>query len=161
MNPSRSHFQVSIGLLLLLPLTCASANKNLLKSFHSDIEPILDSYCYDCHGFGTSKGGVTLDEFTSADIGDHELWLRVLRNTRAHVMPPAEEYQPSLEERIQLSNWIKAGPFEIDPQNPDPGRLTVQRLNRIEYENSIRELIGVDFDAEDAFPPDDSGEGVS
>ena len=147
----------SFGLAFLAPTQ--AANKAVYDTFKADIDPILDSYCYDCHGFGTNKGGVTLDEFTAENIGDHELWMRVLRNSRAHIMPPLEEYQPSDEERAQLLDWIKSGPFGVDPSNPDPGKLTVQRLNRIEYQNTIRDLIGVDFNAEDAFPADDSGEG--
>ncbi len=74
-------------------------------------------------------------------------------------MPPQEEFQPSVEERARLLSWIKTGPFEIDLENPDPGKLTVQRLNRVEYQNTIRDLIGVEFVAADAFPADDSGEG--
>lgn len=144
--------------LAFLPIGNA-AMEGVFESFKTEIEPILDSYCYDCHGFGTNKGGVTLDEFNAENIGDHELWMRILRNARAHIMPPLEEYQPSPEERSQILDWIKAGPFAVDPKNPDPGKLTVQRLNRIEYQNTIRDLIGIDFNAEDAFPADDSGEG--
>ena len=130
-----------------------------MESFELTVEPILDNYCFDCHGLGVSEGQVTLDEFTEESIGDTKLWLRVLKNTRAHIMPPQEEAQPTDEERAVLANWIKAGPFGIDPKNPDPGHMVVQRLNRIEYQNTIRDLIGIEFDAFEAFPPDDSGEG--
>jgi hypothetical protein len=155
-----SRLRPLIGLVLIAPLLTVEASKSVLKSFKSEIEPILDSYCYDCHGFGTSKGGVTLDEFTADSIGNHEIWVRLLRNTRTHIMPPVEEaFLPTDEERERLADWIKSGPFGIDPQNPDPGKVTVQRLNRIEYQNTIRELIGFEFDTADAFPADDSGEG--
>ena len=158
------HFHVSKfclfwGLALVNQPLSAGDGDRLFKSFQSKAEPILDSYCYDCHGFGTSKGGVTLDEFSSETIQDHELWLRVLKNTRAHIMPPQEEFQPSVEERDRLLTWIKTGPFALDLENPDPGKLTVQRLNRSEYQNTIRDLIGLEFVAADAFPADDSGEG--
>src|SRR5207245_1688186 len=49
--------------------------------------------------------------------------------------------------------------FKIDPQNPDPGRVTVRRLNRIEYRNTIRDLLGVHYDTDAEFPPDDTGHG--
>ncbi|MEJ6603841.1 MAG: DUF1592 domain-containing protein [Opitutaceae bacterium] len=130
-----------------------------MASFRSDVEPILDEFCYDCHGLGTNEGGVTLDEFTAETIADTDLWLRVLRNTRSHIMPPREEALPSDEDRKNLRTWIKTGPFGIDPANPDPGQLTVQRLNRIEYQNTIYDLMGVNFDTRDAFPPDNTGEG--
>ena len=154
-----SKFCLFWGLALVNQLLIAGDGDRLFKSFQSEAEPILDSYCYDCHGFGTSKGGVTLDEFSSETIQDHELWLRVLKNARAHIMPPQEEFQPSVEERDRLLTWIKTGPFALDLENPDPGKLTVQRLNRNEYQNTIRDLIGVEFVAADAFPADDSGEG--
>ncbi len=154
-----SKFSLLFVLTLVNQLLAANVSDQIFKSFQTEVEPILDSYCYDCHGFGTSKGGVTLDEFSSETIQDHALWLRVLKNARAHIMPPQDEFQPSAEERARLLTWIKTGPFALDLENPDPGKLTVQRLNRIEYQNTIRDLIGVEFVAADAFPADDSGEG--
>ena len=74
-------------------------------------------------------------------------------------MPPADKPQPSDEERRLLEDWIKYGAFGIDPKDPDPGRVTVRRLNRVEYRNTIRDLIGVDYDTTSEFPPDDTGHG--
>ena len=74
-------------------------------------------------------------------------------------MPPANKPQPTTEERSQLEDWIKTGAFGIHPDDPDPGRITVRRLNRVEYHNTIRDLLGVDFDTSQAFPADDSGHG--
>ena len=74
-------------------------------------------------------------------------------------MPPAGKPQPSAEERRLLEDWIKYGAFGIDPTDPDPGRVTVRRLNRVEYRNTIRDLIGVDYDTTAEFPPDDTGHG--
>jgi hypothetical protein len=58
----------------------------------------------------------------------------VLRNTRAHVMPPPGEKQPTVAEQRALEQWIKTGGFGLDPAQPDPGRVTVRRLNRTEHE---------------------------
>ena len=57
-----------------------------MASFRSDVEPILDEFCYDCHGLGTNEGGVTLDEFTAETIADTDLWLRVLRKRNCAVV---------------------------------------------------------------------------
>src|SRR5206468_1863035 len=65
----------------------------------------------------------------------------------------------SAEQIGQIENWIKGSAFKIDPKNPDPGRVTVRRLNRIEYRNTIRDLIGVNYDTDVEFPPDDTGHG--
>lgn len=105
------------------------------------------------------KGGVTLDRFAShtARVGDTDLWLRALRNLRAGLMPPPKKPQPTAAQRQQLESWIKTAVFRSNPADPDPGRITVRRLNRTEYRNTIRDLMGVDFDTEREFPPDDTG----
>lgn len=146
------------GALFATPAPIVSG-ENVLASYRANVEPLFDNYCYDCHGFGTNEGGVTLDEFTADTIVDHELWMRILKNTRSHIMPPLDEAHPTAEERGQLAQWVKSDLFAIDPADPDPGHLTVQRLNRVEYQNTIRDLIGVKFDSYDAFPKDNSGEG--
>ena len=121
---------------------------------------VLDRYCFDCHGNGIAKGGVTLDGSSEAEHrANPELWARVLRNVRAGIMPPADEPRPEPAERGLLETWIKSSVFGLDPREPDPGHVTLRRLNRTEYRNTIRDLMGVDFDTTEAFPPDDSGHG--
>ena len=72
--------------------------------FRAKVQPILETYCYGCHGYGSSEGGRTLDEFASdkAMLANTELWYAVLKNVRARMMPPAEEEQPTAEERNVL-----------------------------------------------------------
>ena len=77
----------------------------------------------------------------------------------AGIMPPADEARPNDEERRQLFNWIESDVFHIDPDDPDPGRVTLRRLNRVEYRNTIRDLMGIDYDTNEEFPADDSGYG--
>ncbi|GAB5561891.1 MAG: hypothetical protein SynsKO_35380 [Synoicihabitans sp.] len=138
----------------------AADDDALLISFREEIEPVLDEFCYDCHGLGMSEGGVTLDEFTNGEeLLDHDLWLAVLNNVRKGIMPPAEEFQPTQNERERIASWIKDSAFKLDPNQPDPGRVTVRRLNRVEYQNTILDLMGVEFNAEIEFPADDSGHG--
>ena len=129
--------------------------------FRKDIEPLLSDYCYDCHADGEKKGNVVFDEFKSDDalLGSHDLWFGVLKNMRAGLMPPKKKPQPSAEEREKIEKWIKYEAFGIDPSAPDTGRVTVRRLNRVEYRNTIRDLTGCDFHSEVEFPPDDTGYG--
>ncbi len=129
--------------------------------FEKEVQPILVRYCFDCHGDGADKGGVRLDAFASDQAMRQEqgLWLDVLKNVRAGMMPPARKPQPSETERQILESWIKADVFRTDPKNLDPGRVTVRRLNRVEYRNTIRALLGVEFDTTAEFPPDDTGRG--
>ncbi len=132
-------------------------------SFHQKIEPLLTKYCYDCHGNGISKGKVSFDSFATDTelLAQREMWLAALKNVRSGLMPPRDEdnLRPSDAEIDTLARWVKYEAFAIDPKNPDPGRVTARRLNRVEYRNTIRDLMGYDFNAEAEFPPDDSGNG--
>ena len=131
-----------------------------LELFSREIQPVLKEYCYDCHGNGIAKGGVTLDDFADAkELKDHTLWLRALKNVRAGIMPPMDEPRLPAAETAKLVEWIKRQAFELDPAKPDPGRVTVRRLNRTEYRNTVRDLTGVEFDTKFAFPADDAGHG--
>src|SRR5439155_5905116 len=81
------------------------------------------------------------------------------KNVRAGLMPPAKKPRLSADEMQTLERWVKRDALGIDPANPDPGRVTLRRLNRAEYRNTIRDLMGIDFRADEEFPPDDSGYG--
>ncbi len=132
-----------------------------VRQFKNEIQPLLAQYCYDCHADGMNNGNVAFDEFETdqAVIEDRELWLHVLKNLRAGLMPPAKKSQPTKPEKERIAQWIKVAVFRVDPMNPDPGRVTIRRLNRVEYRNTIRDLLGVEFDTATAFPPDDTGHG--
>ena len=90
---------------------------------------------------------------------NHKLWEAVLENLKTGAMPPDDEKQPSVAEREKITQWIEAVVLAVDPDKPDPGRVTIRRLNRTEYNNTIRDLVGVDFEPADDFPADDSGYG--
>ncbi|MEJ6578943.1 MAG: DUF1592 domain-containing protein [Akkermansiaceae bacterium] len=144
----------------------ALADKNPAEDvegeFHKKIKPLLQDYCYDCHGDGSDKGDFTLDEFesTSALLHDQKVWLRIWENLRTEMMPPAKkESQPTSDERRELVSWIEKQIFKLDPKNPDPGRVTIRRMNREEYQNTIADVVGVRFSANDNFPSDDTGFG--
>ncbi len=141
-------------------MSTAGAAGDAMATFQREIQPVLNEFCYDCHGNGVSKGGVTLDDFsTGAELKDHKLWLRALKNVQAGIMPPIDEAHLPPAHAEKLTQWIKREIFELDPAVPDPGRATVRRLNRLEYRNTIRDLTGVDFDTKKEFPSDDSGHG--
>jgi Protein of unknown function (DUF1592)/Protein of unknown function (DUF1588)/Protein of unknown function (DUF1587)/Protein of unknown function (DUF1585)/Protein of unknown function (DUF1595) len=129
--------------------------------FRQEIQPLLKKYCYSCHASGVKSGNVALDEIKS-DAGlrqDRKLFQKVLKNLRSGIMPPAGMNQPAEAEKHRIEQWIKTHVYRIDPANPDPGRVTVRRLNRVEYRNTVRDLVGVDYDTQTEFPPDDAGHG--
>jgi len=138
-----------------------AAESPALARYHHEIQPLLDQYCYECHGDGQHKGQLAFDKLNGEKdvVGNRALWLSVLKNTRAGLMPAEGEPGPTPQEMAKLESWIKSDVFRIDPANLDPGHVTLRRLNRVEYRNTVRDLMGVDFDTDVEFPPDDTGNG--
>ncbi|MEM1084799.1 MAG: DUF1592 domain-containing protein [Verrucomicrobiota bacterium] len=129
--------------------------------YEAEIEPLLDIYCYECHAEGIAEGAFSMDKFEdlSAHLEDREHWMPIWRNVRSQIMPPSDEDQLEVAEKKKLLRWIESRVFRLDPGSPDPGRVTIRRLNRTEYRYAVFDLLGVDFDTGDFFPPDDSGYG--
>ncbi|MCH2114953.1 MAG: DUF1592 domain-containing protein [Pirellulales bacterium] len=150
--------KVAIGLVAVLPGIPVVAE---ISSFESRIEPLLKKLCYDCHGDGASEGGLQFDVYGSVEelVANRQLWGPVWDNLLTETMPPADMPQPTRSERKTLSDWIARQVFGIDPMAPDPGRVTIRRLNREEYRYSVYDLLGVDFPVYDHFPADDTGYG--
>ena len=144
---------------ILFLLICAVAYAD--DSYKKEIKPLLVEYCFDCHGDGSKEGDFKMDDFKdlTAHLGDRKHWIPVWKNLRSQLMPPSEELQPSTEDKRKILSWIESSVFQFDPENPDPGRVTIRRLNRNEYRNAVFDLLGVEYDTNEAFPPDDTGYG--
>ena len=87
-----------IAALCLGSVLRASADPTSLAvgDFRKKVQPVLAEYCYDCHADGANKGGIAFDELKSDEkILDHDLWLKVLKNVRAGLMPPQKKPRPS------------------------------------------------------------------
>src|ERR1700733_1989253 len=150
-----------IAVLVFCGISATAAELPAAAHFRTNIQPILSEYCYDCHADGANKGNVAFDQLKTDDsiVTNRTLWLNALKNLRAGLMPPEKKAHPTAAQMKLIEQWIKYDEFAIDPQNPDPGRVTLRRLNRAEYRNTIRDLIGVDYDTTEEFPPDDTGYG--
>ena len=140
-----------------LPARLVAAN----PQFHTEIRPWLQQYCGDCHADGADKGGVNFDGFTNSTqvFNQRIVWERVLDNVKSGAMPPPKKKQPDAPQRQKVVAWLDHVLYPLDPQNPDPGRVTVRRLNRTEYNNTVHDLLGVEFKPADEFPQDDVGYG--
>ncbi len=125
------------------------------------IKPLLEKYCFDCHSDGVEKGDFTFDTHkTYAELrADMVLWDHVRHMLTTHVMPPEKKDKPSILERDEMVAWIDESVFWFDPAKIDPGRQVYRRLNRAEYNNTIRDALLVDLKPADEFPPDDTGYG--
>lgn len=130
--------------------------------FDTAVKPLLTRSCYACHNDRNASGGLNILPFTSpASLGERrEEWERIVQKIRTGEMPPKPSPRPAQDKVDALLGFIHAE-FEKADRNvkPDPGRVTARRLNRVEYANTIRDLLGVEFRADQDFPSDDSGHG--
>src|SRR5262249_30709575 len=131
-------------------------------TFDKDAAPLLRQTCTGCHNEKLASGGLNIGQFLdAASIGPkREGWERIIAKLRSGEMPPKGIPRPSAPQIDALVQYVQ-GEFErIDKSTPiNPGRVTAHRLNRSEYSNTIRDLLGVNFRAQDEFPADDSGYG--
>src|SRR5262245_44989163 len=101
--------------------------------------PFLRQYCIDCHSTAEHKGDFTFERYRNLDglRLDRPVWTKVLKRLKSEVMPPPEADQPPAEARAQAVNWLDQALFYVDcNQPPDPGRVTVRRLNKTEYNHT-------------------------
>src|SRR5690349_4825504 len=99
---------------------------------------ILQKYCYDCHADGADKGQVALDDLlkNGKSIERGGEWLKAWKIVRQEFMPPAGKPSPTAGERKKLVAWMAADMLGVDFTKQDPGRVTLRRLNRMEYDYS-------------------------
>ena len=127
----------------------------------SSSRQLLDRYCVTCHNERLETAGLRLDQIDVADVTKGaEVWEKVVRKLRTGTMPPSTRPQPSAEDRGALVSWLETSLDRAAEAHPNPGRTgTLRRLNRTEYQNSIRDLLALDVDATALLPPDESGYG--
>ncbi len=132
------------------------------EAYTRQIQPLLTRYCEDCHSGEEAEAELRLEQYASLQsLRDaRSTWLKVLGQLRATSMPPEDAEQPSPEERRELADWLDRALNTVDCEGPvSPGRVTLRRLNRHEYRNTIRDLLGIDYAPARDFPADDVGYG--
>ncbi|MEO7652024.1 MAG: DUF1587 domain-containing protein, partial [Bryobacteraceae bacterium] len=145
--------------LVCSTLVCSAARP---AGFENTVAPFLATHCKACHNNKVKTGDLSL-EFSDlqAALSDTSLWDEVLLKLRDGQMPPPGLARPPAAELQKVTRWIER---ELDRRaasgvRADPGRVTVRRLNRAEYNNTIRDLFGLAIRPADDFPADDSGYG--
>jgi mono/diheme cytochrome c family protein len=146
------------GTLLAAP---AGVPKADAATYKKSVAPLLAKYCYGCHNASLKSGNLNLQAYqdASAALKEPNVWELVGQKLHAGVMPPPGLPKPKAEDVHTVSRWIQALLEQEDKRNPDPGRVTAHRLNRFEYNNTIHDLLELNFRAADDFPADDSGYG--
>ncbi|WP_253160773.1 DUF1592 domain-containing protein [Stieleria tagensis] len=138
----------------------SSAAAKQLETWTTEGLPLMQSYCTDCHNADLQEGGLDLSPFeTLTDLSTSEVE-RVLEMVRFGAMPPEDYGVPEIEERKQLVSALEATLHSSTCDlRPYAGNVTVRRLNRSEYNHSIRDLFGMDLRPADRFPSDEVGAG--
>jgi Protein of unknown function (DUF1588)/Protein of unknown function (DUF1592)/Protein of unknown function (DUF1585)/Protein of unknown function (DUF1587)/Protein of unknown function (DUF1595)/Planctomycete cytochrome C len=119
---------------------------------------VLETYCIDCHDADSSKGDVDLDSILQDGIAKHSAtWEKVVKQLNARHMPPIGKKRP---DEAGYADLVAALTKELDAQPPKPiAGSAFRRLTRTEYQNAVRDLLGVEFDAKAAFPTDEISHG--
>ena len=163
---SRSGLPAALAALLvpMLPVAAAAADPApfAIDAFDRAVLPMVKAYCVRCHSGADADGETDLQRFrTGHDVlADRKVWRSVLRQLKAEAMPPDGEKRPSQAERTAAVAWLEQALRHVDATKPaDPGRVTARRLNRTEYDNTLRDLFGVELKLAAEFPDDDVGYG--
>ena len=122
----------------------------------------LTKYCCDCHSGDKPEGGVGVDFLTTGGKLEDRIELvdKIILVLKEQQMPPADAEQPEGAQRVQAIEWIEKRLTEFDCGTASrPGRVTMRRLNRVEYNNTVRDLTGLDLKLANDFPSDDVGNG--
>ena len=147
-------------LLLFVVVTLSSAPQ--AWAIDEPAKSFFARHCQACHGGPKVKGGFRLDSL-SQDFNDRtnrERWLDVLEQVQSGTMPPKEKPRPTAKEVQAVADWIRAGVDKgAAASNAVNGRVVLRRLNRNEYENTIRDLLAVDLDLKDLLPPEAVSDG--
>jgi mono/diheme cytochrome c family protein len=151
----------SLAVGLLVGQATNSAGDQAAR-FQQVVLPVLAKNCFTCHNEKLRTANLNLEIFGQAALAAQrpEVWEKVRDKLSAGQMPPAPMPPVSAAELAAVSTWIESVVGHSPATaNPDPGRVTARRLNRVEYNNTIRDLLSVTVRPADEFPLDDSGYG--
>ncbi len=127
--------------------------------FDKTVQPFLAKHCVACHNSKLKTADLDVTAFKTVEsvANANPEWSKILQRVRTGEMPPKGLPRPDQMQINAVAKWIETEFAREDRMaKPDPGRITARRLNRAEYNNSIRDLLGVDFRPADDFPQDDS-----
>ena len=121
----------------------------------------VDRYCVSCHNSRTKAGGLALDALDVSRVtGDPASWEKVVRKLRGRMMPPAGMPRPDEATYESLATSLESALDAAASARPNPGRTdTFRRLSRVEYQNAIRDILGLDVDVASLLPKDDASHG--
>ncbi|MEK6237588.1 MAG: DUF1587 domain-containing protein, partial [Planctomycetales bacterium] len=142
---------------LWLAAATATAETSDLETFEKNVRPLLVKHCARCHGSKKQEGKLRLDRLNPDLIGGPhaQQWHEALNKLNVGEMPPEDEPQPTDLEREQMTEWLTNELKRVAAtRRGTMGRVVLRRLNRLEYGNTLRDLLGVQVDFAKALPPE-------
>lgn len=130
--------------------------------YQSNVYPFVNKFCSDCHSGDEAEAGIDFGKFSeSSNIQEkYDTWETIRRIIAEGQMPPPDVDQPSPDEVVKILDAIDLELASFDCTSVrHPGLVTIRRLNRAEYDNTIRDLLGLELDLSQDFPTDDVGAG--
>jgi len=153
---------VVLSFLLAAVCTAGAAPDLTSAGFAKAVTPLFDDHCYSCHGDDEHKGDLALDKL-ALDFSTPErlrTWISVLDKMDAGEMPPKKKPRPAPAQLAAASSWLHAALFAADYRRQQTeGRVVSRRLNRVEYENTVRDLLGVETPLKELLPDENTAFG--
>jgi hypothetical protein len=145
--------------LMMAPIAFAQSASD--KQFADRVRPFLAKHCLECHSGVKPKGDIALDKLTADfDKADSSVqWQAVLKKLQAGEMPPKEKPRPPGQDAKALTDWINSQVTAAASRRKAEGRVVLRRLNRAEYQNTIRDLLGIELDLTELLPQETGAHG--
>ena len=164
MTPLTGRAVVAAGVAGILCLAVASPARAQhgagAPATAAEARALLDRYCVTCHNERLRTAGLTLDAADPARVAEAPaIWEKVARKLRTGMMPPAPRPRPDAAAYAGIVSYLETALDHAADISPDPGRPAVQRLNRTEYVNAVRDLLALQVDGRTLLPADESGYG--
>jgi hypothetical protein len=146
-------------IIVIAGLFLITTSQNLLAQDVKAFKDSLNRYCVTCHNETLKTANLLLDKVNLNDLSENpEVWEKVITKLSLRAMPPVGMPMPDDKFYQEFLSHLKTGLRKVSEQNPNPGReIASHRLNRTEYTNAVRDLMGVEFDGAAMLPPDNSG----
>jgi mono/diheme cytochrome c family protein len=152
-------FALALGWSTSYELRAATAQQPQTASLASH-QALVATYCATCHNERLKTGGLVLTPGDLANVGEHaEVWEKTVRKLRGGLMPPPGARRPDQTAVNTFVSWLERSLDDHAAAHPDPGRVALHRLNRVEYANAIEDLLGLRVDASALLPKDDEADG--
>jgi len=161
------HWVVAVSFALVIPVSIqlrAASPARQTAAPPASLAPhraMLDQYCVTCHNQKAKTANLTFDTMDLTHVGqDAAVWERAVRKLRGGMMPPPGMPRPDLATVNSFVTFLEASLDKAALESPNPGTVSLHRLNRAEYANAMKDVLGVDVDAAALLPRDDISDGL-